>query len=770
MLYINVYKAQNNIPKIVKGYFVKFENIDILRGANRRAFLQSIVSSLNRENYDSSVAPEDLSENFDIVLLNVPEDKLSRISSKYKRLGPSFTKVDITRKDIIERAWKNRVRIDLLKRGLLKIGDRYILEEDVLDRTNKFKRAFRVQAAIIDNSPSIYVDPRIRVMIPLGDKGINQADEMGEESKIYVRVLPHWQKGILIGTTGKKAAEMQFPIGNKTFPGHKYWRIKHNIRFIKPHEAMLNVYVAAYEKKLPYPESCVFAEFKRRASLPDYLKKDPHTRVDESLHFIRKYFSSTYFLGKKLIFKGPVTTADLCYHEYIFPSQSSFQVVVGNGMTTTIKGLHKALRRHGPYSGRFDGKYVVVHYGDEDKILKATLSLRKIYSALNLGKLTPVSIGKAGLIDTGGESVADYTSTIAELRTAIMEEQEKVIVLIVLPDAYSSEIYFKSRAQLFERVFGAEPIPAQAISYTALEKVASGHQSSYAICVNTASQCYIKLGGTGTAVWILKDPADISIPGVERGSSCYAYHDVSRRPKIKASATAYSALTDSYGRYIATGAKPIGGEKLTPSNFYDILVELIQKVSVFVKRYGVVGRDKRFRFRRLVFAKDGVIRDEEANMMAEVITNGLPDERKPPIPQLLKKIPMLPEQLVIDIISVNKTPNKRIFKKVEDKFLNVMEGTAISYDENTGLLVSCSSHIGTVQPIEISLCEHLCLNGDSIPRPHISQIMDEYYRLTFLNWSSVFKQGKYALPQILTQNLGENISAGVFVPDDMILL
>jgi hypothetical protein len=39
-----------------------------------------------------------------------------------------------------------------------------------------------------------------------------------------------------------------------------------------------------------------------------------------------------------------------------------------------------------------------------------------------------------------------------------------------------------------------------------------------------------------------------------------------------------------------------------------------------------------------------------------------------------------------------------------------------------------------------------------------------------LNWASIFRQGKYALPQILTQNLGENISAGVFVPDDMILL
>jgi len=52
----------------------------------------------------------------------------------------------------------------------------------------------------------------------------------------------------------------------------------------------------------------------------------------------------------------------------------------------------------------------------------------------------------------------------------------------------------------------------------------------------------------------------------------------------------------------------------------------------------------------------------------------------------------------------------------------------------------------------------------------ISEIIDEYYRLTFLNWSSIYRKSKLALPQILTQNLGENLTAGVMVPDDMILL
>lgn len=36
-----------------------------------------------------------------------------------------------------------------------------------------------------------------------------------------------------------------------------------------------------------------------------------------------------------------------------------------------------------------------------------------------------------------------------------------------------------------------------------------------------------------------------------------------------------------------------------------------------------------------------------------------------------------------------------------------------------------------------------------------------------LNGASIFKQGKYALPQILTQNIGGNLSAGIKTPENM---
>jgi hypothetical protein len=696
-LYVNLYKSPERVGQSVRGYYVKLEGLQIEKKTDRTAFLQAIANPIARKGYDTCVIPDDLSDNFDIILLNVDENQVSQITSKYSNLGPKIVKTDIRRNDIIAKAWQNRVRVELARKGFLRIGDRYVSEQETKDKQKKFRKAFRIQAFLINGFPSVFIDPRTRIMIPLGDDKIRQAETAG---------------------TG-----------------------------------------------------CASLCQRQRQPVPRQAETPPHPRVQRSSDFMRNYFDSIFFLGRKISFEGPMAARDLNYTEYTFSPQNSFELIVGNSQMTTFNGLHRALRLYGPYSGRLDGKYVVIHCGNGDRISEALKSLERVYLQLNLGRFAPLSsVGASGFVDAGGESVADYTSTIAELRATFMEKREKLIAIIVLPDVYSSEIYFKSRGQLFERVFGAEPVPAQAISYESLEKIAEENKSSYAICVNTAAQCYIKLGGTGTAAWVLKDAADIKIPGILQGSSCYAYHDVSRRPKLKASATAYSALTDSYGRYIATGTKPVGGEKLTPSSFYDILVELLQKISIFSKRYGTISNERAFSFKRLVFAKDGMLKGDEAEMMEDVIMNGLPEERKPPIPELLKKIAMLPKSLTIDIIGVNKTPNKRIFNRVNERFVNVPQGTAISYDDDNGLLVSCSSRIGTVQPLEISLHRHLCLNGGSIPKPHISQIMDEYYRLTFLNWSSIFKQGKYALPQILTQNLGENISAGVLVPDDMILL
>ena len=83
------------------------------------------------------------------------------------------------------------------------------------------------------------------------------------------------------------------------------------------------------------------------------------------------------------------------------------------------------------------------------------------------------------------------------------------------------------------------------------------------------------------------------------------------------------------------------------------------------------------------------------------------------------------------------------------------------------LLVSHKPDRGTAQPLKITLQDHVSLNRGEVDSPTAEELLREYYSLSCLNWSSVFNQGKYALPQILTQNLGENLSAGIDVPDNM---
>jgi len=762
-IFLNLFRANITIPEKVPGYYVSFEALSEMKERDRYAKIQRIVNKLNSINIDCAIVPKNLFESYDIVILNPTAKKIEFIKKKCKKLVPKMKKTEDVGKAVIKKAWQNRIRSHLVKKGYLKIGDQYVPKEDIVTG-DRFKQAFRVQATILHGRPAIYLDPKTKIMEPLSDEVIDVASKLGNESEIKVRVLPDWYEGILLGRENSRVKDRFYPYWGKKLRCDEYWKIKHEIDFVKPDEELLKVYVPTYNKTLSYPRSCVFLEFKKRSSLPSNLKKNPQQRVKESLEFLEQIQPVT-FLGFQLRFS--ISSV----HEVGFKSHTytpDIYVLVGNGKKVPIKKVSRALRDHGPYAGAISGKYVVVYpdTADLEVLKKAMNNVQRVYSNLKLGELKVATEIDGGFVCVGGSKVTDYTSTILELRKKM--NSSDILAVVVLPDEHYSEIYYESRNRLFERIFGLNPVRSQCVFAETMEEIVNNSDSAYPISANIASQCYVKLGGTGSAVWVLDEPADSPIKGIKAGTSCYAYYDVSRRLKKKASASAYSALTDSYGRFIATGSKPVGGEGLTPSTFYDIIVEILEKVSMFNKMYKKVSNEKYFEFKRLVFAKDGVIRQNEARMMEEVIYNGIPEEGKDPIEQVLKNSEILPDQLVIDIISVNKSPNKRIFE-YNGSYENVRVGTAISFNEKSGLLVSASTRLGTIQPLELTLHSHICLNID-VPEPHISEIMDEYYRLTYLNWASLFNQGKYALPQILTQKLGENISAGLTIPDDLILL
>lgn len=725
----------------------------------RYGAVQGIVSSLCCRDLDVTAASR--SSDADIVLIESTDLQENMVAGLYENMDPEFGSSRSATEYEIQGAWENRVRTFLSNNGFQRVGRKYVSESDLLDDSTDFKQAFEVQADVIEGIPSVALDPCTRIMESLTDGMIRDA-ENGEDVK--VRILPKWKEGELQGFSGKKACEDSFEHRGTEKSVPQYWEGRHGVGFVEDADEMVDVYVPSFDKELSYPRSCVFGSFSRGRSLPDGLKKAPKQRVSESVDAVQEHLESMTFARSEIEFTRAKPAKMLGQQVHNFGNKNLFDVRLKDGEKRRVTGIHKGLKQNGPYAGEVDGDYVVVAPQDSQQLRDGFDKLESIYDELNLGSLNrKTSIGENGVIEIGSSHGSAFANRITELRPDL-DGSDNLIVLLVLPDQYQSEVYFQARGKLFERLFDNQPISAQAIQ----RRNAFGLTGSngYFTGVNVASQAYVKLGDVGSAVWVLDEPADAHVSGVTSGSTCYAYHDVSRRPERNAASTAYSATTDSFGRYIATGAKPNGGERLTDEVFHDILVELLRKVSAFHRRQESQG-EMEFHFKRLVFAKDGRVTREECEMMQQVIRQGIPEKNKRPVCEILESSDLLPDDMVINVVSVNKSANRRLIKKGNSSFGNVDGGTAVTYGDEQGLLVSHKPERGTAQPLEITLQDHVSLNREEVDPPTAEELLREYYNLSYLNWSSIFNQGKYALPQILTQNLGENLSAGIEVPDNM---
>ena len=762
MMLTNIFQMRNS-PENTTTRRVKLSGLSVDEKRERISFIQSIISSLNKMGVDATLAPQ--GSDGDISVINPEGSHLDLVRSMYDDFNPEFLKEQEATQYELKEAWQNRVRTHLDENGFQQVGRKYVREEDMLDSDSDFKEAYEIQAEIINGKPAISIDPCTRIMESLSAQEIRESGN--PDTRVDTQVLPKWKSGKLVGRAGFKASEKSFEYHGESLPTPEYWKKKHDIDFVDDDEEMLDIYIPDYDMELPYPASCVFGSFSRGRSLPDNLKKGPKKRVSEAAQAIDRYFDSMNFAGREANLSKLTTAQELGYDTPSFGSAYDFDVRLGGDQRTSVDGIHKILKQKGPYAGDVDGEYVVITPEDSREIRDGFEELASIYNQLNLGSIERCErVGDDGIIEVGSKNSNTYANRITEVRDELDAIDTDLIAFVVLP-GFDQDVYFQARGKLFERLFGNNPVPAQAIQYKNVVKLAN--DNGYFIGVNTASQVYVKLGKVGSAVWILDEPADAHVPGVEPGSTCYAYHDVSRRPDKKSAATAYSATTDSYGRYIATGAQPTGGEKLTDENFHDILNELLRKVSAFHRRQETSG-EKEFHFKRLVFAKDGKIGWKEQKMMKKVIREGVPSEGKRPISTILQESSLLPDDMIIDVVSVNKSPNKRVVTRDGNSFDNVAGGNAMIYSDESGLLVSHKPDKGTAQPLEITANDHVSLNRDDVPEPSAEHLLREYYNLSYLNWSSIFSQGKYALPQILTQNLGENLSAGIDVPENMAMI
>jgi len=772
--YVNAYKSSEKIPEYV--YMGKVKIIS-KSPSNLRSLQQVLCNRLNLEEIAACVAPISYQKKYNIDLIYFC-DKINKVKSILPESVTVFPPVRISTRDcsckkILSKAWQNYLRSFLIRNGFCQVGNSvYVSLKDIKQHSN-YKSAFYVQTEIINGYLVIWIKLKYRYMKMLSAEDVNVLSS----SRLKVRLLPNWTKGILKG------------FGEWTIKEDpaSYWKRKYNIPFVSDKEPVVNVEIGSKGsiKTYVYPISCVFIEYRYGSSLPNFLKMNPNKRISKTEHLIIEVFSKIRFLNKKITFSGPIKPENIGYK---CQKVEEVQSVVlkrkrGDELENIRVAWNKIISKLGkniyPYCGPQDVDYVIL-YPEKVKIYPFLSDLRIAYEKSNFGKLNPINIKSTMSLENGcypidDISIESYENAIYEIQRSIFEglkisrKDKKIIAFIVIPDSTSDgTIYYDTRRAFFSPLQSeADVIPTQSIEQKTIESYNQNRIKP--IINNIIGQIYSKAGNIGVVPWILANPADQQIPGLgDGGVTCYSCFDVSRRMERHTQASIYTALTDPYGRFIFKGNFPSGSEKLDIFNTYTMILSLLRKSVLYSK--GVKGLMKYFSFKRLLLAKDGIVYRSDVEIIRSVFVDGIPDAKRKPICELIENDKKMPNNLIVDVIGVNKTPRKEIYWKADSgQWTNVLPGTFIQIDENKGLLVSSKTKQGTCVPIEISLHEHFCFNTQ-VPKPKITQIAQEYYNLTFLNWNSLYNKSKFALPQLITQLIGENLTYGVQIPENYLCI
>src|SRR5689334_13785961 len=112
MKHLNAFMSSKRIPNETQATVVSFENLEIDKRSSRQGFLQSIVGGVNRRGIDAAVSPHESSS--DITCFSSIDQTCALLEKAYSNLKPRIGRADIIPKELLEKAWQNRVRVHLL--------------------------------------------------------------------------------------------------------------------------------------------------------------------------------------------------------------------------------------------------------------------------------------------------------------------------------------------------------------------------------------------------------------------------------------------------------------------------------------------------------------------------------------------------------------------------------------------------------------------------------------------------------------------------------
>ena len=778
--HFNLWVSDKKVPEKANALVLLLSGgIDKEPGMRWRA-LKGIVGRLCRSGFVATHVPINLRQKLlgDIVVLSTTEIDKSEVMSNLPKIEKGIIKssdnIQISSSDftsIFEGAWQDWFRESMRKSGFLLTGfGTYVATEQFVQSTTH-KLAFRISPELIDGSPALWIDPETRIMVPLSYEEGRLATE---EEPIQVRVLMDWRTAFVVGVYEGDVSEY------KGYNLEEHWR-ERGIP-VRPKHRIFKVKFGDQITIYAYPEVCVFKEYQRGKKELGGKRYRPSERIEFVQRLLKEKLTKIDFLGDSFSFPlEPASIVDVLHEKIGFESSRDFQVILRRGATvypTSILDVKSSFEKGAePYTGKQSGSYVVICPEElREKIGIALRAIEKTYQNLNMGSISQL----LPTLFVKGDKYTDYQGAFNLMIEDLLSQSQDtrhLIAFVVLPNvAWESSLYYEAKHTFFNPsniIESISPMQIQCLESNTVDKIIADKRY---IIENIAPQVYLKLYGRHAALWLCKVPADIHAYPESPGITAYACFDVSRRKKLKSQVSVFTAVTDGYGRFISFDSIPSGGERLTELSFYNLIERIASMCKAYATQFSKIEPNLKFNLQRIVLYKDGYIDPKEKDLMFKVFNNGVPEEGREPIPEFFGKRRDLPKSLVIDVVSVNKSANRRVFSKIGIDWTNPRRGSFYQKKgEKRGLLISSQAHKGdnvemmTLRPLQLELVHHFSINSN-LPTLDTKAIAQEYYHLTFLDWVSFYQKSKYALPQRITQKTGEFLSAQVDVPKEVIVL
>jgi hypothetical protein len=778
--HLNLWVADRRIPEKTNALALSVSGeIDKDTGKRWKA-INGLASVLTSKGHVTTHIPINLRQKFqgDVVVLSTNAVDEAEITRNIPRLEGAIVKA--TSKAVISssefpsifaNAWQTWFKETMRRIGFLHHGLGTYVATDQLAQASVHKSAFRISPELIDGVPALWIDPETRVMVPLS---YEEAASATEDEPVQVRVLMDWKSAFLIGTYNENVSQF------KDYDLEEHWRYR-GIP-VKPTHRIFKVKFGDQSIPYAYPEACVFKEYQRGKRELAGRKYKPGERVGLVQRFLTERLSHVGFLETTFTFSPePARAIDLGYETGEFESGHAFQVLLRRGpnvFPTSILNVKSSFEQGAePYTGKQSGSYVVICPEElAQKIVPALKAIEKAYQNLNMGSITQL----LPTLFVKGNKYNDYQEAFNLVIQDILSKSsdtKHIIAFVVLPNvAWENSIYFEAKRAFFNPSAineDVKPMQIQCIESNTIDKIIADKRY---IIENVIPQLYLKLYGKHAALWLSEVPADTYVYPETPAVTAYACFDVSRRKKLKSQVSVFTAVTDGYGRFISFDSIPSGGERLTELSFYNLIERIATMCKAYATQFRKIEPNLSFNLQRIVLYKDGSVEWNEKNMMSKVFTNGVPEEGRESISELFAKRKDLPQNIAIDIVSVNKSPNRRIFSRFERIWKNPRRGTYYRKSgQDSCLLVSSQTHkiddeeMMTVKPLQLELVHHFDVNS-KLTAPSIKAIAQEYYHLTFLDWVSFYQKSKFALPQRITQKTGEFLSAQVNIPKEVVVL